>query len=199
MMEKLSAAGGMPVAKVAISDETIDNTPVKVFDRQLETSTAQPMMRQMAKMMQGFFVTRLAAKDDRLYVATGKSPAAMGDILGAKKGAPGRLDEAKIQKSMDGLGKDLSGLVLVSLPDYMAWAMSFAMPGAANAATPEVPATSRFTAAGVRFDGSTAEGKLYVPTEQIRAASMVVQQTMMRARPMEQPRSGGFESTDAAE
>jgi hypothetical protein len=175
-ISRAGSVSGMSIERMAVSDETIGNTSVKVITESLKYQDGV-QQRMFSSMFGPSIVTRLAAKDRLLLCAMGQDSATMKDLLEAERGAPGRIDAAKVAASTEGLGSGLSGLALVSAGDYISWALRLAMPEAPGAsAAKSVPETKRFIAAGWSFTDGSLFATLRVPTEQIRVANSVARQ-----------------------
>jgi len=170
-----SSVSGMSIDKITVSDETIDDTAVKVISEALTYSEGL-QQRMFSSMFGSSIVTRVAARDSQMLSAMAPDGAAMKDLLGAVKGAPGRIDAAKVSASTEGFPPNLSGLALISAGDYILWSFRVAMPEAGASAGQSVPETKSFAAIGWSFTDGSATATLRVPTEQIRVASSTVKQ-----------------------
>ena len=176
VMSKAGLFGSVKAGDVKITEETIEGIPVKVITQTLDTSEAGPDGQQMIEKMFGSeIVSRLAAKDGRLYLTSMEDGQLMQELL---KGGGG-VDIEKVKKSIDAVGGDVSGVCLLSVPGFFVNVMGAKRGFGAGAPELEgvtVPTTSQYAGVGVSFGSNMARFTISVPMEEILAVKAIFSQ-----------------------
>lgn len=175
--------GGMKIADIEITDGEVGGTPVKIMTQTLDLSEAEPEQKKIFEAMYGDSITSyMAAKDGKVYFAQMDDGTLLADLMSGKGGA----DMEKISRTLQKVGSDASGVVFISLPNYMIF-VSNMMSAAMNGAGPtlfDVPETSVYTAMSAKFSQAGAKGMFYLPVEEMLAAKAVFQQAMSQSAGM---------------
>jgi len=127
-------------------------------------------------------VTRLAAKGNWLYLTVGEKDALMKGLLAGETWAD-RVDAGKLARSLAPLGGKVSDVVLLSLPDYMMWAMSMTPLFSSTAPVfSTVAPSSQYTGMAVTFEQGKATARINVPMEEVLATKSAFEQMMKQQR-----------------
>ncbi|MCD6404893.1 MAG: hypothetical protein J7M19_03615 [Planctomycetes bacterium] len=202
------AGNGAGMQAPEISDEVIAGVPVKVMkhsldfgsgdqtqadaEKQTQADAVRKMQVKAIKAMYGdAIVTRVAAKEGRVYLAVSPDKSSMENLL---SGASAGIDMAKVKKSLETLDATPSSVMLVSVPKMFAFQMAMAkqMMGAPVAPAMSVPESLVYTTAAVSFSGRTARFELNIPVSEINAAKMLAMQMMMQRQMQQMPPNGGM-------